>query len=84
LQAYDNSKFKISNGKFTDSEFPAHQSSLSKNQSKYPGVRWLRARDVFEKLPEVFAGNIEPKDIKQGELGKYIYLFLTPFYFFFS
>lgn len=65
------------NKKYVDPEFPPDQTSLSKNwaglsakqQSNWKKFVWRRADEIFEDDFDVFYQDIEPNDIRQGQLG---------------
>jgi calpain-15 len=56
---------------FVDPYFPPDDSSifLGTKESLETPVHWRRATDLFPEGYEIFSGNIEPNDIKQGMLG---------------
>lgn len=65
------------NKKYVDPEFPPDQTSLSKNwaglsakqQATWKKFVWRRADEIFEDDYDVFYQDIEPNDIRQGQLG---------------
>ena len=60
---------------FIDIEFPPTTSSIHASDEKFPfkePIVWKRAKDflcVGNQTPKIFEKNIEPGDIKQGQLG---------------
>lgn len=63
---------------FKDSSFPTELSSLvaNPNQSSIQNatlIKWKHYSDLFEN-PKLFAGSIEPNDIRQGSLGNCYFL----------
>lgn len=68
---------KKKNKKFTDSEFPPDQTSLSKKwdgltekqRNSWKNYVWRRAGEIFGNDYDIFYQEIEPNDIRQGNLG---------------
>ena len=64
---------------YKDPEFPAEYSSLynididfESDGTKFRKCSWKRASEIYEDpyiFPNIFAGSIQPSDIKQGTLG---------------
>ena len=65
------------NKKYSDSDFPPEKTSLSKDwssleantQEKWKNFVWLRPEEIFKNEYRIFFDEIEPNDIKQGQLG---------------
>lgn len=68
---------RLTNKKFSDSDFPPERPSLSKDwssldantQEKWKNFVWLRPEQIFKEEYRIFFDEVEPNDIKQGQLG---------------